>query len=276
MSFTQTLLEIDELHQYLDDNTFTQNIPVEWIESALTLSSKATIRRRRLPSDQVLWLVIGMALFRNEPIHEVARRLNICSQGLANDTLLAKSGITNARKRLGSEPIEWLYRKTAQHWGLERYPEDTWEGLQVFAIDGAVLRTPDTPELREHFGTGNTSTDRQTPYPMMRLVSLMNVRSHVMVDARISPYRKGEIPQAELLINHIPENSVTLMDKAFWSANLLFSLTQNKSHRHWIIPARKRLVSKEVKRYESMGSYMDTPLISSNKIPLMHFSAFFS
>lgn len=249
MSFTQTLLEIDELHQYLDDNTFTQNIPVEWIESALTLSSKATIRRRRLPSDQVLWLVIGMALFRNEPIHEVARRLNICSQGLANDTLLAKSGITNARKRLGSEPIEWLYRKTAQHWGLERYPEDTWEGLQVFAIDGAVLRTPDTPELREHFGTGNTSTDRQTPYPMMRLVSLMNVRSHVMVDARISPYRKGEIPQAELLINHIPENSVTLMDKAFWSANLLFSLTQNKSHRHWIIPARKRLVSKEVKRY---------------------------
>jgi hypothetical protein len=46
MSFTQTLLEIDELHQYLDDNTFTQNIPVEWIESALTLSSKATIRRR--------------------------------------------------------------------------------------------------------------------------------------------------------------------------------------------------------------------------------------
>ncbi len=103
MPLTQSLLEIDELHQYLDDNTFTQNIPVEWIESALTLSAKATIRRRRLPSDQVLWLVIGMALFRNEPIHEVARRLNICAQGLANESLLAKSGVTNARKRLGSE-----------------------------------------------------------------------------------------------------------------------------------------------------------------------------
>jgi IS4 transposase len=249
MPLTQSLLEIDELHQYLDDNTFTQNIPVEWIESALTLSAKATIRRRRLPSDQVLWLVIGMALFRNEPIHEVARRLNICAQGLANESLLAKSGVTNARKRLGSEPIEWLYRKTAKHWGLERYPEDTWEDLQVFALDGALLRTPDTPELREYFGSGNTSTNRQTPYPMMRLVSLMNVRSHVMVDAQISPYRKGEIPQAESLIHNLPENSVTLMDKGFWSANLLLSLTQDKTHRHWVMPARKRLVSKEIEQY---------------------------
>lgn len=249
MPLTQTLLEIDELHQYLDDNTFTQNIPVEWIESALTLSSQATIRRRRLPSNQVLWLVIGMALFRNEPIHEVARRLNICSQGLANDSLLAKSGVTKARTRLGSEPVEWLYRKTAKHWGLERYPEDTWEGLQVFAIDGALLRTPDTPELREHFGSGNTSTNRQTPFPMMRLVTLMNVRSHVMVDAQISPYRKGEIPQAERLTHNLPENSVTLLDKGFWSANLLQTLAQSKTNRHWVIPARKRLVSQEIKRY---------------------------
>lgn len=251
MPLTQTLLEIDELHQYLDDNTFTQNIPVEWIESALTLSSQATIRRRRLPSDQVLWLVIGMALFRNEPIHEVARRLNICAQGLANESLLAKSGVTKARTRLGSEPIEWLYRKTAKHWGLERYSEDTWKDLQVFAIDSALLRTPDTAELREHFGSGNTSTDRQTPFPMMRLVSLMNVRSNVMVDAQISPYRKGEIPQAQSLIHHLPENSVTLLDKGFWSANLLLTLTQDKANRHWVIPARKRLVSQEIKRYNS-------------------------
>lgn len=251
MILTQTLLEIDDLHQFLDDNTFTQNIPVEWIESALTLSEQATIRRRRLPSDQVLWLVIGMALFRNEPIHEVARRLNICAQGLANDTLIAKSGVTNARKRLGVEPVEWLYRKTAQHWGLERYPEDTWEDLQVFALDGAVLRTPDTPELRDHFGSGNTSTERQTPYPMMRLVSLMNVRSHIMVDAQISPYRKGEVPQAEKLIPNLPEHSVTLMDKGFWSANLLLSLTQDKANRHWVIPARKGLVFKEVQRYNA-------------------------
>ncbi len=87
MSIQQLLLNIDERHSFSDQSTFTQNIPVEWIESALTLSSKATIRRRRLPEDQVLWLVLGMALFRDESIEEVARRLD--SIGQTND--LAKT-----------------------------------------------------------------------------------------------------------------------------------------------------------------------------------------
>ena len=84
MSIQQDLLDLDELFNFSDLSTFAQNIPVEWIESALRLSSKATIRRRRLPSEQVLWLVLGMALFRDEPVHEVARRLNVCAQGLAS------------------------------------------------------------------------------------------------------------------------------------------------------------------------------------------------
>ncbi|EGH49782.1 Transposase, IS4 protein, partial [Pseudomonas syringae pv. pisi str. 1704B] len=37
---------------------------------------------------------------------------------------------------------------------------------------GALLRTPDSPELREHFGSGNTGTNRPTPFPMLRLVAL--------------------------------------------------------------------------------------------------------
>ena len=93
----------------------SQNIPIEWVASALNLSAQATIRRRRLPSDQVLWLVLGMALFRDEPVHEVARRLNICAQGLASDQLLARSGVTEARKRLGADPVESLFRQTGKH-----------------------------------------------------------------------------------------------------------------------------------------------------------------
>tara|TARA_B100000508_G_scaffold52272_1_gene40534 strand:- start:11 stop:1342 length:1332 start_codon:yes stop_codon:yes gene_type:complete len=251
MQFQQDLLDLGDLFNFSDLSSFTQNIPVEWVESALRLSSSATIRRRRLPSDQVLWLVLGMAMFRNEPVHEVARRLNICAQGLASDNLLARSGVTNARKRLGFEPIEWLFRQTGTHWGNERYPEDEWHGLRVMAVDGALFRTQDTPELRDHFGSGNTSTNRQTPFPMLRLVALMNVRSHIMLDAQISPYRRGEIPLAESFLSSIPENSVTLFDKGFWSANLMLALNQNASNRHWLIPERKGLVHEVVETYEA-------------------------
>lgn len=124
--------------QLLDLGTFAQNIPVEWVASALNLSAQATIRRRHLPSDQVLWLVLGMALFRDEPVHEVARRLNICAQGLASDQLLARSGVTEARKRLGADPVESLFRQTGKQWGYERYEGDDWNDLHVFAVDGSI------------------------------------------------------------------------------------------------------------------------------------------
>lgn len=255
MPLHQTLLDIDEFHQFSDQSTFTQNIPVEWVESALTLTESATIRRR-LPADQVLWLVLGMSLFRDEPIADVARRLNICSKGLANESLLAKSGISTARQRLGAEPLEWLFRKTGSHWGRERYPNDDWRGLQVLAVDGALFRTPDTPELREHFGSGNTSSNRQTPYPVMRLVGLMNTRSHIMLDAQICPYRKGEIRMAESFIARIPDHSVTLLDKGFWGADLLLNIGLNGHNRHWLIPARKGLVYEEVEQYNAQDKLL--------------------
>mgnify|MGYP001174534173 CR=1 FL=1 len=249
MSLQQSLFDIDALHSFCDLSTFTQNIPIEWVESALHLSTNATIRRRRLPADQVLWLVLGMALFRNEPVNEVARRLNICAQGLANDSLLARSGVSKARQRLGADPVEWLFRQTGVQWGRERYPDDDWEGLQVLAVDGALLRTPDTSELREHFGSGNTSTERQTPYPMMRLVALMNVRSHVLLDAQLSPYRRSEIRLADDFMSRIPDHSITLFDKGFWSADLLLRLDSEGRQRHWLIPERKGLVAETVKTY---------------------------
>ncbi|WP_137823894.1 IS4 family transposase [Pseudomonas sp. D(2018)] len=249
MSFQQQLLDLGELFNFSDLSTFTQNIPIEWVASALDLSAQATIRRRRLPSDQVLWLVLGMALFRDEPVHEVARRLNICAQGLASSDLLARSGVTEARKRLGADPVEWLFRKTGSQWGNERYDGDTWQGLQVLAVDGALLRTPDTSELREHFGSGNTATERQTPFPMLRLVALMNVRSHLILDAQLSPYRRSEMRLADAFMQQIPDHSVTLFDKGFWSADLLLGLASGGNNRHWLIPARKALVSEEVSRY---------------------------
>ncbi|MGI9282552.1 MAG: IS4 family transposase, partial [Endozoicomonas sp.] len=211
--------------------------------------SKATIRRRRLPEDQVLWLVLGMALFRNEPIEEVARRLNICSEGLASESLLAKSGISSARQRLGAEPLQWLFQRTGQHWASERFEQDDWLGLQVFAVDGAQFRTPDNPELREHFGSGNTSTNRQTPYPLLRCVALMNTHTHVVMDAQVSPFRRGEVPLAEAMLAKIPDHSVTLFDKAFWSANLMHSLSSQETHRHWLIPKKTGVVYEVVEQY---------------------------
>jgi len=38
-------------------------------------SGTATVRRRRLPADQVVWLVLGMGLLRDDAIERVVRQV---------------------------------------------------------------------------------------------------------------------------------------------------------------------------------------------------------
>ncbi|SUI01327.1 ISCro3 transposase [Salmonella enterica subsp. indica] len=154
-------------------------------------------------------------------------------------------------QRVGAAPVEWLFHQTAQTWGAERYLKDDWHGLQLFAIDGAQFRTPDEPELREHYGSANTSTERQSAYPVMRLVALMNLGSHMLLDAATAPYRRSEILMAQSLTASIPDNSVTLFDKLFYSADLLLTLSRQGNNRHWLLPARKNMVAETEESYGS-------------------------
>jgi len=45
---------------------FAKHVSPEVIEDGLIATGTATLRRRRLPVEAALWLVIGMALMRNE------------------------------------------------------------------------------------------------------------------------------------------------------------------------------------------------------------------
>ena len=47
-----------------------------WIAEALRATGTAAIRRR-LPAEQVLWLVLGMAFFRDRSITEVCAKLDL-------------------------------------------------------------------------------------------------------------------------------------------------------------------------------------------------------
>jgi len=66
LSVQQHLIDPGDAFNCSDLGAMTQNIPVEWVACALDLSSQAIIRRRRLSANQVLWLVLGMALFRKK------------------------------------------------------------------------------------------------------------------------------------------------------------------------------------------------------------------
>ena len=60
---------------------FADTLDPEWIERALRATGKATMRRRKLPAEYVVWLVIGMGLLRDRSIREVVRHLDLVAAG---------------------------------------------------------------------------------------------------------------------------------------------------------------------------------------------------
>ena len=224
------------------------HVNIKWIESALAKSGVATVRRRKLPAEQVVWLIIGMALYRDRPIAEVVKRLDL----ILPDEDGQRQGVTNgavigARNRAGVEPIENLFRTTARHWALESAKRHLWHGLMVLGGDGTMMRVPDTAENRKEFGLP-ASSRRSAGYPQIRAVGLMVLWSHLLLDFAFAKCSTGEATLAAPLIQRVPDYSVTILDRYFINYFLWRQISMGGQERHWLVRARKNLKWKVVKK----------------------------
>ncbi|HFS5874326.1 TPA: IS4 family transposase, partial [Citrobacter werkmanii] len=77
----------------------------------------------------------------------------------------------------------------------------------------------------------------------------MNLGSHVLLDAATAPYRRSETLLAHSMLAALPDNSITLFDKLFYSADLLLTLNRQGSNRHWLLPARKDMAAETETSY---------------------------
>lgn len=54
-----------------------EHLPTAWVEEALAATGSASIWRRRLPAEQVVWLIIALALYRRQSMPEVLATLDL-------------------------------------------------------------------------------------------------------------------------------------------------------------------------------------------------------
>ncbi|EKS6889689.1 IS4 family transposase, partial [Enterobacter bugandensis] len=141
----------------------------ELISRCLEESGTVTLRKRRLPLEMMVWCIIGMALERKEPLHQIVNRLDIMLPG--NRPFVAPSAVTQARQRLGSEAVRRVFTQTAQLWH-NATPHPHWCGLTLLAIDGVFWRTPDTPENDSAFPR-QTHGGNPALYPQVKMVCQM-------------------------------------------------------------------------------------------------------
>lgn len=223
-------------------NDVRRHIDTDWVEQALHATGTATIRRRRLPAVQVVWLIIAMALFRNRSIVDVVDKLGLAwpDRSKRRSPPIAQSAVPQARARLGAEPLAWLFTRTADHWAHGSAATHRWRGLALYGVDGSTLRVADSDENRAFFG-GHDGPRGPSGYPLVRLVALMALRSHLLASVAFGPYAVGEHGYATQLWSAVPDDSLTVVDKGFFAANVLIPLARSGNNRHWLIRAKKNL-----------------------------------
>ncbi|NVB81568.1 MAG: IS4 family transposase [Kofleriaceae bacterium] len=227
---------------------FVASLDPEWIDEALAASGTATIRRRRLPAEQVIWLVIGMCLFRDQSMRDLVSMLDLALPG-SRGIRVAPSSIVQARERLGDEPLRWLFERSATAWAHSSARKHDWRGLALYGVDGTTVRVPDSDENRAHFGGQNTRWNGESGYPLVRLVTLMALRSHVLAGARFGAFATHEITLAEELWPQIPDHSLAIVDRGFLSARILNGLERGGVERHWLTRARSDFASTRIERF---------------------------
>jgi Insertion element 4 transposase N-terminal/Transposase DDE domain len=250
MRFSQS---IDTVSEVAPDTAFrfaSESIPREWIDESLRKAGVATIRKRKLPAESVIPLVIAMALFRDRSIPAVVSHL-----GLARDpddlsgrsASVVPASIAEARARVGDKPLEHLFNLTATHWAFEAANRDRWLGLSVFALDGSTASVADTPENERYFGRSKSGRG-QSAYPKVKFMALNVPRAHLLAALAIGPYATSEIVLAHDLWARVPDYSVTLVDRGLIAYGTFYRLREGGKERHWLTRAKKNLRWRVVKR----------------------------
>lgn len=243
MDLGQTIMSVGVGKGTESFEVFAQHLDRAWILQALHATGTATVRRRKLPAEYVVWIVIGMGLLRDRSIQEVVRHLDLVlpdAQAPTGRGAVTGGAVVQARDRLGASPLATLFTQTATHWAHASAGRDRWRGLALYGVDGSNLRIPDTPENESAFGRPGSSRGR-TAYPQLRFVALMALRSHLLAGVVVGPGTAAELTLAERLWDRVPDTSLTVLDRGFLSYQMLHDLHRGGQDRHWLLRARAKL-----------------------------------
>lgn len=249
MDLGRAILDVGSFDRSESFEMFSRHLDPVWIARALRQTDTATMRRRKLPAEHAVWIVIGMGLLRDRSIEEVVRHLGLVLPETAENRRASATGsaIAQARNRLGPEPLKALFETTAQQWAVASADRHRWRGLSVYGVDGSSLRIPDTEENEAAFGRPGSSRGR-AGYPQARIVALMALRSHLLAGLAIGRFSESEVTVGRSLWDRLPDESLTIVDRGFISYELFHRIQANGTGRHWMTRAKSNLKWRVIER----------------------------
>jgi hypothetical protein len=257
MSRTVALLPAgSRITDYISLGVVARCFPREKVDEVLRQTDRTSVRERDLPAHVVVYYVIALALYMRSSYREVLRCLLEGVQWLLDPSakvkVAGKSGISQARSRLGAEPVKQLYDAVVVPIA-EKSTKGAWyQQWRLVSLDGSTLDVADTAENEKAFGRPGASRG-SSAFPKIRFVALLENGTHVLWAAHMDSYGTDELTLSESVIPALRKGMLCLADRFFPSYKLWQMAAKTGADLLWRVRGNARL---DVEQRLPDGSYL--------------------
>ena len=243
---------------YVSLGVIAKTFPLDKVKQVVAAAGKTNQRQRDLPTPVVVYYVIALTLYMQVSYREVLRCLLEGVKWLRGPELAikaaGKSGISQARTRLGWEPLKQLHDEVVAPVAVKETKGAWYRRWRIVSIDGSTLDVADNQDNEQAFGRPGASRGASA-YPQVRFVSLVENGTHVLFGTQLGGYHDSEISLAHTVLAALKKGMLCLADRGFYGyelwkkacatgADLLWRVSKNPH-----LPCQKRLDD---------GSYLTT------------------
>src|SRR3954452_20161900 len=192
--------------------------PIGEVRRGLAETGRASERERDLPAHVMVYYAVALALYTTASTREVLRCLLEGLRwlwGAEAVRVAGKSGISQARTRLGAAPLRRLYERLARPVATPATKGAWHRRWRLVSLDGSCLDVADTAENEAAFGRPGAGRG-ESAFPQVRFGALVENGTHVLFGARLGGFAEGETTLAHGALPALRPGMLCLADRQFF------------------------------------------------------------
>ena len=245
------------LTDHISLGVIARTFPLNQVQQILADTGKASERERDLPAHVMVYDAIALALYMTASTREVLRCLLEGLRwlwGAEAVRVAGKSGISQARTRLGEVPLRQLYERVVRPIATPATKGAWYRAWRLVSLDGSCLDVADTAENGATFGRPGASRG-ESAFPQLRFVALVENGTHVLFGARLGGFEEGETTLAHDALPALRPGMLCLADRQFFGHALWQEAAATGADLLWRVKRNVRLPREAVL---GDGSYLTT------------------
>jgi Insertion element 4 transposase N-terminal/Transposase DDE domain len=223
--------------QRLGLGVLTEHVPTGLIDEVLVATGRVQQRIRRLPARVTVLFILGLALFSGVGYRGVWREL-LHSGGVAAGPVPSSNALTQARRRVGVEPLRELFDRLRGPRAVDAAPGAFLSGLRLVSWDGTQFDVAASAANDAVF-VPSRSRKGVAAFGKVRLMTLIEVGTHAVIDAVFGT--DGEQVLATRLAPSLRSGMLLLADRNFPSWKLWAHCAASGAHLLWRVKASRLL-----------------------------------